>query len=104
MSPNSPFSLREEGVHLWKEYERALTSSAGNDGSLDGLSDSPVAESAQPSTRKRDSGSFRLYGSIGVLMLDVWSNQEPMFDERGLELSPGTPVHGHYPRPLLSKR
>lgn len=121
--PASVGRIREERLRAWVEYQTAL----GPDGSRQSAPPAPEAPASggndppdgnngggggggggksKSDKRETDRGSYREYGGIGVLLLDVWGNQPWRLDEAGLATAKGGEDEGpgFHPRALLSKR
>lgn len=108
--PASAPSLREEALRAWEEYQRGLSRvvrGGGREGdhskSEGGVGGGGDGEE-RSKRRQKDRGSYREYGGIGVLMLDVWANQGWRVDETGMASARDQDGPGFHPHPLLSKR
>ena len=118
--PASTSRIREERLRAWVEYQDVLGPGGGSGGGGGKPEVSPPGgENGKPGNigdgggaksksdrRETDRGSYREYGGIGVLVLDVWANQSWKLDERGMATAKGGDEGGpgFHPRALLSKR
>lgn len=118
--PASATRVREERLRAWVEYQDALgpgggivgagkqeaPAQDGENGAPGGKGDVGGGRSRSSDRRETDRGSYREYGGIGVLMLDVWANQPWRLDERGMATAKGGEegAPGFHPKALLSKR
>lgn len=120
--PASVARIREERLRAWVEYQAALgpesgrqttvpapeAPASGETNPIDGQNDSGGGGRGKSKSDKRetDRGGYREYGGVGVLMLDVWSNQPWRLDEPGLATAKGGDIEGpgFHPKALLSKR
>lgn len=119
--------VREERLRAWVEYQAALAPGGGgsstapvgsdtaaegdnknNSGNINDAGDDGEKRNGKSKSDKRDTdrGSYREYGGIGVLLLDVWGNQPWRLDKAGMATAKGDDQEGpgFHPKALLSKR
>lgn len=103
--PASALRLREEGLCAWVEYQNALV---GRRAGLEPTSQNGKGEGetnkGKNDKRESDRSSYKEFGGIGVLMLDVWGNQPWRLHEKGMASAKGEEGPGFHPKALLSKR
>lgn len=124
--PASVARIREERLRAWVEYQTALgpessrqstmpppeAPAGGGNNLSNGKNDKGGGAGGggggktKGDKRETDRGTYREYGGIGVLMLDVWGNQPWRLDEPGLATAKGGEDEGpgFHPKALLSKR